>query len=191
MKLTRLPLPPAVISSALALFLSGYVIQQRTLRNLRQSIRPRQARPKPQIYLPEQFRTTKTLEDGTVVTIESEVERERREAMELQQHQQQVIEVTETRREDLERQQQKQPAPSSVESSEQQRPSKQLTAGKLAMLETLKNKASGKAWAVEHPDPLANNKVPVTRAERRRLIREEIQRLSRSNERVYYQRRLW
>ncbi|KAF4122849.1 hypothetical protein GMORB2_7156 [Geosmithia morbida] len=48
-----------IVSCTLALFLSGYIIQQRTLRNLRASIRPRQPRPKPQIYLPEQFQTTK------------------------------------------------------------------------------------------------------------------------------------
>jgi hypothetical protein len=38
---------------------------------------------------------------------------------------------------------------------------------------------------------MVKSKVPVSRAERRRLIKEEIQRLSQSEERVYYQRRLW
>lgn len=45
-----------VISCGTALFLSGYVIQQRTLRDLRSAIRPRQPRVKPAIYLPDQFK---------------------------------------------------------------------------------------------------------------------------------------
>lgn len=41
----------------------------------------------------------------------------------------------------------------------------------------------------EHPDD--DTKKPVSRAERRRLIKEEIMRLSQADEPVYYQRRLW
>lgn len=62
---------------------------------------------------------------------------------------------------------------------------------KRAIVESLKAQVAQKSWGVEHPDPLAKSKVPVTRAERRRLIKEEIQRLSQTNEHVLYQRRLW
>lgn len=41
----------------------------------------------------------------------------------------------------------------------------------------------------EHPDD--ETKKPVSRAERRRLIKEEILRLSQGDEPVYYQRRLY
>lgn len=163
----------AVISCTVALFLSGYAIQQRTLRQLRASIRPRERRTQPQVYLPEQFRTSQVLEDGTVVEIESEIERERREQRERQE--QQVIEV----------------APTVLDEATIERGKEVASNEKLAMVESLKAQAAHKSWGVDHPDPLAKSKVPVTRAERRRLIKEEIQRLSQPNERVYYQRRLW
>ena len=62
---------------------------------------------------------------------------------------------------------------------------------KIALLEELKAKAAEKAWAVENPDPLSKNRAPITAAERRRLIKEEIKRLASSDQKVYYQRRLW
>lgn len=65
------------------------------------------------------------------------------------------------------------------------------TSGQLAMVAALQADVAQKSWGVEHPDPMAKSKVLVTRAERRRLIKEEVQRLSRSKEKVYYQRRLW
>lgn len=42
-----------------------------------------------------------------------------------------------------------------------------------------------------NPDPEAVNQKSVSRAERRRMIREEIQRLSQMDEPLYYQRRLY
>lgn len=42
---------------------------------------------------------------------------------------------------------------------------------------------------VPHPDD--ETKKPVSRAERRRLIKEEIMKLSQGETPVYYQRRLW
>lgn len=42
-----------------------------------------------------------------------------------------------------------------------------------------------------HPDPAAETQKPLSRAERRKLIKEEIQRLSYEEEPVYYQRRLY
>lgn len=51
-----------------------------------------------------------------------------------------------------------------------------------------------KGWKVKdqkHPDPDAASEKPISRAERRRLIKEEIKRLSQGEEPVYYQRRLW
>jgi hypothetical protein len=108
------------------------------------------------------------------VQIESEAERERREQREAleerKRQKEQMIEVTTTNIQD------EKPAVSSE---------------KLAMVEALKAQAAQKSWAVEHPDPLVRSKVPITRAERRRLIKEEMQKLARSDEPLYYQRRLW
>lgn len=41
------------------------------------------------------------------------------------------------------------------------------------------------------PNPDDANQKPISRAERRRLIKEEIARLSQGEQPVYYQRRLW
>lgn len=41
----------------------------------------------------------------------------------------------------------------------------------------------------ENPDE--EGKKPISRAERRRMIKEEIQRLSQGDQPIYYQRRLW
>ena len=52
-------------------------------------------------------------------------------------------------------------------------------------------KAPKHSWAVEHPDPSVKTEKPISRAERRRLIKEEIRRLAQADKPVYYQRRLW
>lgn len=41
------------------------------------------------------------------------------------------------------------------------------------------------------PNPNDETQKPISRAERRRLIKEEIQRLAQGEQAVYYQRRLW
>ncbi|KAI6780913.1 uncharacterized protein J7T54_003054 [Emericellopsis cladophorae] len=184
-----------VISCTFALFLSGYVIQQRTLRDLRSAIKPRAPRPKPpQTYLPAKFRkNTRTLEDGTIIEVEGDAE-----ASESQQMQREVIvEVAPTMPEPVAQQQvaallrQHGVENANPSSSHRHHDQSEVPSNKLAMLEALKSQAAQKSWAVDHPDPMANSKVPVTRAERRRLIKEEIHRLSQPDEQVYYQRRLW
>ena len=145
------------------------MLQQRTLRDLRTAIRPRQPRPKPQMYLPDHFKPKPEVQaDGSVIQGDSPAAREHREM---------VIEVSH-----------------SVSEGEREEDEARRAAApseKLAMVEQLRAQMEQKAWAVEHPDPMVKSKVPISRAERRRLIKEEIQRLSQSEERVYYQRRLW
>lgn len=161
--------PPTVISCTFALFLSGYVLQQRTLRDLRTAIRPRQSRPKPQMYLPDHFKPKpEVLADGSFVQGDSPAAKEQREM---------VIEVSHTA--------------SEHEREEDEARRAAAPSEKVALVEQLKAQMEQKSWAVEHPDPMVKSKVPVSRAERRRLIKEEIQRLAQSEERVYYQRRLW
>ncbi|CAG9940564.1 unnamed protein product [Clonostachys rosea f. rosea IK726] len=163
-----------VISCTCALFLSGYVIQQRTLRDLRTAIRPRQPRHKPQMHLPDQFKKhTQRLADGTVVQIESEAERE------ANKRPVQHIEVA--------------PTVSRAEEPrlEVRHTDKVVSREKLAIVEQLQADVARKSWAAEHPDPLVKSRVPITRAERRRLIREELRKLSDAEESVYYQRRMY
>lgn len=46
-----------------------------------------------------------------------------------------------------------------------------------AVVAALAAQAAAKAWAVEHPNPAKRGRIAVTRAERRRLIKDEIRRL--------------
>ncbi|EGR46795.1 uncharacterized protein TRIREDRAFT_4905 [Trichoderma reesei QM6a] len=109
-----------------ALFLSGYAIQQRTLRELRAAIRPRES---PKAHLPEEFR-------------DAPAEAESKAEAESEHKQQRGDEEEEEEEEEQQQQQHK-------------------------------------------------NKAPISRAERRKMIKEEIQRLAQSDKPVYYQRRLW
>lgn len=65
-----------VISFTSALFLSGYVLQQATVRDLRAAIKPQMVRPPPelQIYLPPQFRDEDLDQRGIVDATPVEVE---------------------------------------------------------------------------------------------------------------------
>ncbi|KAI1080228.1 hypothetical protein F5B20DRAFT_119387 [Whalleya microplaca] len=148
-----------VVLCTLALFLSGYTIQQRTLRDLRGAIKAnREPRPSPKIYLPDRFKKSTTeLEDGTVVEIDSPgSDNGNKEDDEIV-----II------------------RPSMPEEDLNQKP---LKAERDAPAEPdTRQKGNG----------AAGEEKPISRAERRRLIKEEIQRLSQGETPVYYQRRLW
>lgn len=70
-------------------------------------------------------------------------------------------------------------------------PDGEPTKKQLEMLKTIQQSVADKAWAVENPDPLSNNRAPISRAQRRKMIKDEILRLAQSDKPVYYQRRLW
>lgn len=168
----------SVFMCTVALFLSGYVIQQRTVENLREAIRPRAPRATPKSYIPDKFKARITeLEDGSVVFLESEADEEAR------QQRQQLIEIKESTSQSTSGQE-GQPAeqsPGLIRASKKQ----------LMLLDQIRHNVAQQSWAVEHPDPYAKNRVPITAAERRRLIKEELQKIAGSNELVYWQRRLW
>ncbi|KAF3065984.1 hypothetical protein CFAM422_009321 [Trichoderma lentiforme] len=184
-----------ILLCASALFLSGYAIQQRTLRELRAAIRPRQS---PKAHLPEEFRgALADLDESSLLVIETEAQRWSREARELASPQIKVsdaeIQVEETPAESK-----PDPEPEHKEQKEEEHKEKKVTVPdgeptkeQLAMLATIQKSVKDKSWAVEHPDPLAKNKAPISAAERRRLIKEEIKKLAQSEKPVYYQRRLW
>ncbi|KAI9167563.1 Amidophosphoribosyltransferase [Paramyrothecium foliicola] len=154
-----------VISCTLALFLSGYVLQQRTLRELRAAVRPREPRrskPSPQVYLPDQFKTpTETEINSNDMVVGAAANKDRADQVEPV-----VIEVVQTMPEVTSPQQARDDVPSE----------------KLAILESIQNRATQKSWAVDNPDPDSKSRVPVSRAERRRMIKAEIQKLSRIEE---------
>ncbi|KAK7917076.1 hypothetical protein PG985_010684 [Apiospora marii] len=174
-----------------ALFLSGYAIQQRTLNDLRKAIRP-EPRPSPKIHLeqPDRFkRSTTELPDGTVVEVDDngniitgedgtgEVQavvdpdaiRAPRMPQKLQSSR--WLEVRPSTPEDvaLRRLQEQQ----ILKQAEEARRRKEAE-------EMLRKKAE-----VEGPEK------PLSRAERRRRIKQDIRDLSQGEGPVYYQRRLW
>ncbi|RFU79809.1 hypothetical protein TARUN_2404 [Trichoderma arundinaceum] len=179
-----------------ALFLSGYAIQQRTLRELRAAIRPRES---PKAHLPEEFGGGLT-DQSQLIILETEAQRWSREARGLVPQTQVTdaeIQVEETPVEpepEAQPQEQKQhQEQKEVERKENKAPvgDGEPTKEQLAMLETIQKSVADNSWAVENPDPLSKNKAPVSRAERRKMIKDEILRLAQSEKPVYYQRRLW
>ncbi|KAL6697439.1 hypothetical protein J3F84DRAFT_286472 [Trichoderma pleuroticola] len=187
-----------ILLCASALFLSGYAIQQRTLRELRAAIRPRQS---PKAHLPEEFRgALGDLDESSLLVIETEAQRWSREARELAP--QIKVSDAEIQVEETPAESKPEPAPEPEHKDKQQKeeehkeksvavPDGEPTKEQLAILATIQKSVADKSWAVEHPDPLSKNKAPISRAERRKLIKDEIKRLSQADKPVYYQRRLW
>ncbi|KAK3906582.1 hypothetical protein C8A05DRAFT_11668 [Staphylotrichum tortipilum] len=151
-----------------ALFLSGYVIQQRTLRDLRAAIKP-SPRPSPRILLPDRFKQSTTeLADGTIIVLNDGGDPSEQGA-------QKTVEVK--------------PTVAEGTSKQAQRPiSKQ--SGKTGRKRGTSSRQSGKG-KVAAGDGADQPQKQMSRAERRRRIKEEIMKLSQGEERGYYQRRLW
>ncbi|KAK4211399.1 hypothetical protein QBC37DRAFT_348146 [Rhypophila decipiens] len=226
-----------------ALFLSGYAIQQRTLRDLRAAIRA-PPQPEPKIFLPDRFKTSTTeLPDGTIIEVNDDgsaptgsrssnnqkplrggrarKQRQRQGQQQRGKNEEIVIEIKPTLPLPEEKagganaqravkdthtqvMREKHRAPSSsTNKSEKKQPQQN---GKQQQQQQqqqvgVKGQGGGKGKkdqkekvllpgpdAVPHPEDEGKF---VSRAERRRLIKEELQRLSRGSERVYWQRRLW
>ncbi|KOS21133.1 hypothetical protein ESCO_004050 [Escovopsis weberi] len=187
-----------VILCTLALFFSGYTIQQRTLRQLRAAIRPRES---PLAQLPERFRPVPVkLEDGTIVLLESEAERSILEQRDLFAASEPTVEAK-LQPSSIADQEVAPAGPAAADTGDGDEDEDgdgdmlveggKATRKQIKMMEQITAQAAQKAWAVENPDPLSKDKAPVSRAQRRRMIKEEIQRLAHGQEPVYYQRRLW
>ncbi|KXJ93897.1 hypothetical protein Micbo1qcDRAFT_158802 [Microdochium bolleyi] len=157
-----------------ALFMSGYVLQQRTLNKLRTAvIQQMQPRPSPKIYLPDKFKKQNALQfddngfladnieggagDHDASGSSSSSSSDDADAIYVE------IRPTEPDAKDQPppQQQQDQQASSPVEDG-----------------------------PVKEIDPDVVEK-PMSSAERRKKIKDEIRRLAQSGEPVYYQRRLW
>ncbi|CAK7225251.1 hypothetical protein SCUCBS95973_005800 [Sporothrix curviconia] len=183
-----------VVLCTFALFISGYVLQQRTLRQLRESIRMPKPEP-PKIFLPDRFnKMTTELADGTIVTIDTDGEEEnasghgiitadnapsksqasplvggrkdkdRQEAADL------VVEVRSSQpgAEDN-------TTTTNNNNNNKQPKATQKEAGNTGVLSAAPEK----------------KQKPVSKAERRRLIKEELMKMAANDKPVYYQRRLY
>ncbi|KAG5972068.1 hypothetical protein E4U58_006939 [Claviceps cyperi] len=205
-----------VVLFTLALFLSGYTLQQRTLQDLRVAIRPSHTRPSPKAHLPGYFtRQTTTLEDGTAKLRLSQADIDEQEWLakkyELRAPKASVKSGKtnsdtgssasgqqsnkEKENDGLEEENQmSQPEGDGTEKKPAVGASDtraEATEEQLRILSALTAHAAQQAWGVDHPDPLTKNRLPITKAERRKLIKEEIQKLAQTDRPVYYQRRLW
>ncbi|KAJ4135854.1 hypothetical protein NW768_003456 [Fusarium equiseti] len=157
-----------VVTCTFALFISGYIIQQRTLNQLRTAIKPRvDTRTSPRVYLPEKFQVrTKELEDGRVIDIDTEADIEVR-------RQRLLVEVKESK-------------PNvDVEGND-------ALVRNLEIIKQLQAKVVDKMSTPEgHVEaPVANHK-PVSKAKRRKMIKQELQKSAQAEDGLYYQRRMW
>ncbi|AEO65166.1 uncharacterized protein THITE_2111895 [Thermothielavioides terrestris NRRL 8126] len=151
-----------VILCTAALFLSGYALQQRTLRELRAAIKP-SPEPSPKIFLPDRFKESASeLEDGTVVTLDDEGDEG-----DTGQKDGQVIEVKPT-------------LPDQTPSQKHLSPGRGAAWGR--------RKGNGAPQEHDRQQP----QKPMSRAERRRRIREEIMKMGQGEDPVgYHQRKQW
>ncbi|KAK4042170.1 hypothetical protein C8A01DRAFT_44820 [Parachaetomium inaequale] len=159
-----------------ALFLSGYVIQQRTLRDLRAAIKP-SPRPSPKIFLPDRFKQSTTeLADGTIIVLDGGG------GGGEEQEEKPVVEVKPTLPDGAVAED-----GDDVDSPESPAEDEPTKTAKSDTKTDEKEKGADPAAEDGSDQP----QKPMSRAERRRRIKEEIMRLSQGEERGYYQRRLW
>lgn len=226
------PSPLSVVSFTSALFLSGYAIQQRTVRNLRAAIRPETS---PQIFLPDRFRDDTTeLEDGTIVMLDEFNRPVRiksgRISIGKAEDPEELFNVADAAsrlghgyREEEQEEVEIVFEESVPEPHLEQRPTEQKVLAleePEGMIVDTPVENGGDAQPQEEeskPDPvnmqpkpapwevLAEDLVeeeeaetteedgakPMSRAERRRKIKEDIQKLAQGSKPIYYQRRLW
>jgi hypothetical protein len=172
-----------VILCTAALFLSGYVIQQRTLRDLRQAIKPT-PRPSPKMFLPDRFKQSTTeLADGTVVILDDD-------GGGPGQKPELVVEVKPSVAEDPSNEQQSNPDDNTHNARGGSAVTEQPTKTTKSKTKSKGSKNGKRRDSGVEPGSESPQK-PMSRAERRRRIKEEIMRLSQGQERGYYQRRLW
>ncbi|TQN68304.1 hypothetical protein CSHISOI_07154 [Colletotrichum shisoi] len=182
-----------VVSCTAALFLSGYVIQQRTLNQLRQAIKP-ESRPssKASYYVPEHLqdvagganRPAGKQQRQIVIEVNPTMpEQQQQQQQQPQQHRKKAGQKLAGWTSDM---WQKMVAPPEIDGKGS------VTRADLENMGERERNIEG--WNVKdqkNPDPEASNQKPVSRAERRKMIKEELRRLAESEEKVYYQRRLW
>jgi len=156
--------------------MSGYVLQQRTLNKLRSAvIQQMQPRPSPKIFLPDRFKDAASIGESSTTFIDTESGDQSNIVAEhggSSQDDTVYIEVRPTMPDE----------------------------GKEALPQDLSQRPPQKVLSSDIPTDEESQVVidadieiekPLSRAERRRKIKQEIQELAQSGEPVYYQRRLW
>lgn len=157
--------------------MSGYVLQQRTLNKLRVAvIQQMQPRPSPKIFLPDRFKDSDSVGESSITFIEAESGDQSSIVTEESGSSQDdtvYIEVRPTMPDNE--------SEGALPLDLSQRPPQKVLSSDIS--------ADEAAQAVLDAD--IEIEKPLSRAERRRKIKQEIQELAQSGEPVYYQRRLW
>ncbi|KAL2128825.1 hypothetical protein VTI74DRAFT_8589 [Chaetomium olivicolor] len=169
-----------IILCTAALFLSGYVIQQRTLRDLRAAIKPAQ-KLEPLIFLPDRFKKQTTeLPGGSIIELEDDVGRGKDGP---------VIEVRPTIPDNIASQKAfpdpRQRSPTALVNLDRAASQTDEQPAKTRKQQS-KKKMEGKGAPQEQQ--------PMSRAERRKRIRQEIIKSSQAQDKVkggYHQRKWW
>ncbi|KAL8338566.1 hypothetical protein RB601_006316 [Gaeumannomyces tritici] len=154
-----------VVACTTALFLSGYAIQQRTLRDLRAAIKPA-PRPSPHIFYQESSDWRAALAGG---------EDPEKAVAAAADEQPVVIQIEQTQQQQQQQQEEEEEGGDGTDEEKTADTADGQEEADAAML----LEADGKA------------QKPLSRVERRRRIKEEIRKLSQGESPVYYQRRLW
>jgi hypothetical protein len=178
-----------------ALFLSGCVIQQRTLRELRAAIKPT-PRPSPKIFLPDRFKQATTeLKDGTIIIIDDEqkpiVVEVKTTAFEAK-PEPAAASPKEAENVDAAGRRDAQEEKTSILNREKHGQLEQTDAEvkEEALTDRERKIQQQRAESLQNPDPLAADQSLMSRAERRKLIKQELRKLQEVEGRGY-QRRLW
>ncbi|KAL2258344.1 hypothetical protein VTK26DRAFT_8377 [Humicola hyalothermophila] len=174
----------------LALFLSGYALQQRTLRELLAAIKPAAA-PSPQIFLPDRFKQSTTeLPDGTVIVVDDDVNdngqtARQRQRQQQQQQQRPAIQVRLTRPDD----------DTSADRGFRVQGKRQTRREHDAEDDGERGKERPSSSEGEGEGGSTAAKKPISRAERRRRIKQDLMRAAESEKEEkgsrYVRRRLW
>ncbi|KAK4230913.1 hypothetical protein QBC38DRAFT_467275 [Podospora fimiseda] len=166
----------------LALFLSGYAIQQRTLREIRAAIKA-PPKPSPKIFLPDRFKQSTTeLEDGTIIIVDDPDYQPSRPPKEV------VVEITPTEEEEKETDKEE----NDSEETPQQKNTVAQESSPKGRLSSWWPSAFKKNNGGKDDGTTKDSQKPMSRAERRKRIREEIMKLAQGGgETGVYQRRLY
>jgi len=190
------PPPAAVLFFTTALFLSGVAIQHRTLRNLQSAIKP-MAVSEPLVYLPDRFKKTTTeLEDGTIVTLADDWTEDERARALAKGIRLEVRPTPQSSSTDNDNKQQKplQPQQQSPPKDKHQVKNEKKKESVDKMKDGKKGKKDSSSSTSDAPaEEQEEEEQPLSRAERRRRIKEEIQRLAQGGDNVrktYYRPRL-
>jgi hypothetical protein len=167
-----------------ALFLSGYVLQQRTVRDIRAAIKPQLLGPSgPELYIPPQFRTGEFWDgkEESIVIDNSRIENgvkssegsQRQEGGEGQEAGERVAEEDENM----------------IGATRWQKAAKQKE--RMKVKEAAQQKPMNRESATGQEEKVKVEEKPMGRAERRKKIKEEILAVGEGESYKGYRRRMW